>query len=232
MSDLRIALIAEGITDQVIIEAALKAILPRPFVLTLLQPESTRPELGGGWGGVLKWCRDFCARGFGSIESDPTLSLYDFVVIHLDADVAEKSYANYGEGIEQESTARQWTSLPCPMPCPPVDDAVFNVKNLLLSWLGIPEVGAKTVLCIPSKTSESWLAAAVFPENGDLLAELECDFDMAGKLSRLPLAQRIKKSKPAYMRHANRITNQWAAVRVMCSQADVFHRQVLCRVPG
>jgi hypothetical protein len=57
MSDLRIGLVAEGKTDQVVIEAALKAILERPFILTLLQPETSDPfgdagPLGGGWGGV------------------------------------------------------------------------------------------------------------------------------------------------------------------------------------
>ena len=49
MSELRIALVAEGPTDYVIIEAALKAVLPKPFILTQLQPEATRPDLGQGW---------------------------------------------------------------------------------------------------------------------------------------------------------------------------------------
>lgn len=52
MSDLRVALIAEGPTDVVVIEAALKALLPRSFVLAQLQPEPTRPKMGTGWGGV------------------------------------------------------------------------------------------------------------------------------------------------------------------------------------
>ena len=51
MSELRIALVAEGPTDAIVIEAALKALLPRPFVLTLVQPEETRPKLGAGWRG-------------------------------------------------------------------------------------------------------------------------------------------------------------------------------------
>ncbi|MEI8208133.1 MAG: hypothetical protein WCG16_02930 [Methylococcales bacterium] len=52
MSELRIALIAEGATDLIIIEAALKAIIKPPFILNLLQPEATRPDIGGGWCGV------------------------------------------------------------------------------------------------------------------------------------------------------------------------------------
>ena len=92
MSSPRIVLVAEGLTDLVIIKAALKAILPTPFVLTLLHPEATRPDLGQGWGGVLKWCRAFQARGYASLEDDPTLGFYDWIIIHLDADVADKSY--------------------------------------------------------------------------------------------------------------------------------------------
>jgi len=55
MSELAIGLVAEGPTDFVIIEAALRACLKRPFVLTLQQPEATRPEMQGGWGGVYKY---------------------------------------------------------------------------------------------------------------------------------------------------------------------------------
>lgn len=52
---LRIALVAEGTTEFEVIQAALQAILsPRSFVLTKLQPEETKPEMGTGWGGVLK----------------------------------------------------------------------------------------------------------------------------------------------------------------------------------
>jgi hypothetical protein len=59
---LQIALVAEGPTDFEVIQAALKAVLPTPFVMTLLQPESTQPRLGGGWGGVLKWCYEIQQR--------------------------------------------------------------------------------------------------------------------------------------------------------------------------
>ncbi|MHB1267957.1 MAG: hypothetical protein ACYCY2_10210 [Acidithiobacillus ferriphilus] len=101
MSDLRIALVAEGPTDLILIEAALKAILLRPFVLNQLQPEPTRPEMGGGWGGVFKWCQEFRRRGAVSIEEDPTLNHFDLVIVHLDADVADKTYADYGVTVEQ-----------------------------------------------------------------------------------------------------------------------------------
>ena len=52
---LRIALVAEGPTDYEAIQAALKAVLPQPFVMIQLQPEATGGMMGTGWCGVLKW---------------------------------------------------------------------------------------------------------------------------------------------------------------------------------
>lgn len=92
MSELRVALVAEGPTDAIVIEAALKALLPKPFVLALLQPERTLPKVGAGWGGVLRWCDDFAAREHACIEDDPTLPGFDLCILHVDADVTEASY--------------------------------------------------------------------------------------------------------------------------------------------
>ncbi len=77
---LRIGLVAEGPTDYEIINAALLAVLPVPFVMTLLQPENTQPQFGGGWGGVLKWCHAASRRHTGPLTQDPTLSLFDLLV--------------------------------------------------------------------------------------------------------------------------------------------------------
>lgn len=145
MSNPRIALVAEGPTDQVIIEAALKAILPSPFILTLLQPEATRPDLGRGWGGVLKWCQAFQSRGYASLEDDPILEFYDWVIIHLDADVADRSYADYGAALEQEQRM-DWKALPCSLACPPPAATVYNLTAVLLSWLGVPAPGKNGAL--------------------------------------------------------------------------------------
>ena len=63
---LRIALVAEGLTDGVVIEAALQAILcGRPFILKQIFPEGsdTFGEMGAGWVGVYRWCRQSARRG-------------------------------------------------------------------------------------------------------------------------------------------------------------------------
>ena len=223
MSDLRIALIAEGPTDQVIIESALKAILTQPFVLTLLQPEPTRPDLGGGWGGVLKWSREFCSRGFASLEEDPTLELYDLFILHLDADVAHFSYADYGAEIVQEAQQKGLGVLPCAQECPPPDASINSLKPVLLSWLGIVAIGDKTVLCIPSKSSEAWLAAAVYPDNQALLNALECALNMEARLAQLPKGQRIKKNVREYRNYADTVKTKWSVIRQKCTRANSFH---------
>lgn len=226
MSDLRIALIAEGPTDYVILEAVLRSILPSPFTLILLQPEATRPDLGGRWGGVMKWCGEFRSRGVGSIEEDPTLQLYDIVILHIDADVADKSYSDYGLEIAQEAQKAGLGLLPCALPCPPPGATVDKLTAVVLSWLDVTEFGNKTVLCVPSKSSEAWLAASVFPDNQALLADIECASDLGNRLAQLPKLQRIRKSKREYLPHSAVVTARWNDVRQVCSQADVFHRKI------
>ncbi len=220
MSDLHIALVAEGDTDYIIIEAALKAILPKPFVLTLLQPENTQPALGGGWCGVLKWCRQFHESGFAALENDPTLALFDLFIIHLDADVAYMAYADCGPATAQAASVLP--ALPCFRPCPPVIDTTEQLTTLLLGWLGLQQPGAKTVFCIPSLSSESWLAAALLPDGHDLLTNLECRLNLADSLSQLPKKQRIRKSTCEYRPKALAITQQWHKVCDLCSQAKAF----------
>ena len=122
------ALIAEGPTDRVIIESALRAILPAPFTLALLQPEPTHPQLGSGWCGVFKWCRAFAARTPSSLESDPTLPDFDLFVIHVDADVAEAHYTDGGDKLA--AAAPGLPSLPSAKPSGPGSDLRSSARTL------------------------------------------------------------------------------------------------------
>jgi hypothetical protein len=225
MSELRVALIAEGPTDSVLIEAALQAILPgRPFTLTTLQPEQTFSRMGTGWCGVFNWCRAFAARSHASLEADPTLPGFDLFVIHLDTDVADKSYADGGQAV---STAAQGLlSLPCAQPCPPPAGAADELRKRVLSWLGLVQVGPRTVLCVPSKAIEAWLAAGVLDEGHPLLSGLECKLSLEAQLAGLSRGQRIKKSRREYVAHAGSMTRKWARVTRTCTQAERFHRDV------
>lgn len=221
MSDLRVALVAEGPLDRVIIEAALKAIIARPFILTLLQPEPTDPRPTNGWCGVLKWCQQFAARAHASLEVDPTLAGFDLYVVHLDADVADRSYADGGHAVAQDSHG--WPSLPCSLPCPPAADSVNELRRRLVAWLGLVDLGPRTVLCVPLKASEAWLAAGVLDEAHELLDALECNPSVATRLAVLPKQQRIRKSQLEYQNHAGTMTRNSTRVMRTCTQAQRFH---------
>lgn len=226
MSEIRIALIAEGSLDRIVIEAALKAIVPGPFLLTLLQPEATRPRMGTGWSGVVKWCHATSLRHHGSLDADPILADFDVLIIHLDADVADMQYGDCGADITDFARRFNWQVLPCSMPCPPSAPTCDQLRYTVASWLGNATPGRKTVLCIPSKSAGTWLAAAALPATHPLLVNAECDLELENRLSRLPLAERIKKDQRDYRRHAARITNNWVQVSDLCAQARHFEQGV------
>ncbi|BBC22373.1 hypothetical protein [Pseudanabaena sp. ABRG5-3] len=172
-NELRIALVAEGPTDYVVIEAALRAILQPAFVMLQLQPEDTKPKMGKGWCGVLKWCNE---------RIDPTLFGFDLVIIHVDVDVATKKYANCGSSVENWVNEKSWENLPCNKPCPPVSDTVNALEDVIKSWLG----GIKpnhTVFCLPAQSSGTWLASALLPPSDHLLINTECNLTLESRLA-------------------------------------------------
>lgn len=231
MSDLRVALVAEGPTDAIVIEAALAALLPRPFVLTQLQPEPTYPKMGTGWGGVLRWCLELAARGHSRLEDDPTLPGFDLFILHVDADVAERAYEDVSPEIAALARQRAWPPLPSPAPCPPPSGSADAIRARLLAWAGLREPGPRTLLCVPSKATDAWLAAAVLEEASALLRDLECNLTLEARLAALPLRARIKKTPREYRARQRTVTEAWDTVRARCSQAQRFSTEVLARTP-
>jgi hypothetical protein len=226
MSELRVALVAEGPTDFILIEAALKALLPMPFLATLLQPEPIRPRLGEGWGGVLRWCLDFASCGYPRIEDDPRLPGFDLFVIHLDADVSESTYRALGQEIETIAAERRWPTLPCSLPCPPPENSANALRIRVLAWAGITQQGPRTVLCMPSKSTDAWLAAAVLVDEHRMLDGLECNSKIGAQLGTLPKAERIRKSQRRYREHAQQVAASWNVVRQRCSLAERFSSDI------
>lgn len=227
MSERRIALVAEGPTDYEVIHAALKAILREPFVLTLLQPEATQPLKGTGWGGVVKWCDAASQRHSGSLDTDATLGGFDFLIIHLDVDVALASYADYGPYLVDDANAKQWAVLPCAQPCPPVSDSTGPLTMAIKSWLGRATLGSKTVLCLPAQSTGTWLAAATLPAGHNLLAGAECNPALESKLGQLAKGLKIKKTQRDYREFAPAVSTNWATVKNLCGQAHAFEQAVL-----
>jgi hypothetical protein len=186
---LRVALVGEGPTERVVIEAALASILrERPFILKQLQPEESLPfgAIGTGWVGVYRWCRQAVARSGTSLRQDILYRADDLLLLHLDGDVADECYADGGivEAIQD---------LPCSAPCPPPAASTNPLRAVLLRWVGEPEVPPSTVLCTPSKSTEAWVVAALFPEDLAVERGIECWANPDGRLSQQPVERRIRK---------------------------------------
>jgi hypothetical protein len=222
MSNIRVALVVEGPLDRIILQAALNAIVPCPFILTVLQPEATKPKMGNGWSGVLKWCDAASDRHTGSLDNDPTLAGFDLLIIHIDADVADKKYLDCGQNIENLAISKNCHVLPCSVPCPPVGNTCQQLHNVIKSWLGNATIGQKTVLCLPSKSLGSWLAAAILPVSHTLMNNLECNPTLEQKLEQLPLKYRVKKNQADFRKHESSVKKNWNSIKSVCAQAAIF----------
>jgi hypothetical protein len=232
MSDLRIALVAEGKTDAIILEAALKAFLGRPFVLTLLQPETSDPSggagpMGGGWPGVYHWCRQVVAMNC-PVGNNPSLLGFDLILLHVDTDVAGMNYRQARPPIER-------MDLPCEKPCPPAADSVDALREVISRWLDLPAAGGppdRWVFCNPSKCSETWMVAACFWDRTPAIMEqIECNSGLENWLSQRPIREGRfirgrNKIVSQYRRSASNITHEWNEVERNCTQAVRFKAEV------
>jgi len=209
MSDpIRIALVAEGPTDGVVIRAALRSMLPsRPFVLQQIFPEGSVSfgELGSGWVGVYRWCRQAAARGNGRLCNDLLVfQNYDLVLLHLDADVAA---ATYDEGSIPPHPADG--KLPCECACPPPSASTNALRSVLLSWCGESTVPERVVVCMPSKNTEAWVVAALFPNDHAASEGIECYSNPEARLGQQKKSVRIRKKLRDYQAKAGEMEQAW-----------------------
>ncbi len=205
----RILLVAEGITDYVVLSAAIEVILGgRAFDLKLHQPDASvaftgqgaAGAFGSGWSGVLKWMLATVGRT-GKLSSDPLFLNTDLLILHLDADVASlKPEQNNDHSIDGLVS-----DLPCAEDCPPASATTNRLRALMLKWVGENATPNNTVLCTPSKSTEAWIVALFFPADKELIKRVfECHPNPAGRLSVQPKAQRFAKSEKDYRaRHEN-----------------------------
>jgi hypothetical protein len=224
---LRVALVAEGPTDKVVLEAALSSMLGgRSFIFRQLQPEESLPfgPIGTGWVGVYKWCREAARRDDGSLRHDILYKTYDILILQLDADVAEKTYAS---GNIQKAAE----DLPCSNPCPPPSASTNPLRNVLLRWAGENNVPPKTVLCTPSKSTEAWVVAALFPNDEATLNGIECWPHPERRLGQQPASQRIQRRLEDFENRFEELKGAWPNVAASLTEAQRFQTEFLALVP-
>lgn len=141
--------------------------------------------MGGGWGGVYSWCRQLVSMQV-PVAHNPSLSGFDLILLHVDADVANERYGNAnitdGPG-----------DLPCQRPCPPAADSVNELRKVLMGWLdlqGIEALPGRWIFCNPSMCPEAWLITALYGDTEpEVMTEIECNRNLGNWLSRRPIAE-------------------------------------------
>ncbi len=179
-------------------------------------------ELGGGWPGVYRWCRQSAEERGGSVLNSTVLRNHDLVIVQVDADVAKVTYAS-GNVLGPATD-----DLPCEEPCPPASATTNRLRAVVSNWLGLTR-GGPVVLCIPSKNMDTWMVAAVLPDFVSAQgAAWECVYT---PLSRLPKALRFPKSQQGYEAQRGKLTNAWAQVSSQLHEAARFERDFRSILP-
>ena len=165
---LRIAMVVEGPTDFIVLDAVISSLLPdREIEFQSLQPEfsaafQVQPgPTGLGWPGVYRWCAQVTNEAQGRVSDSSLFAFHQILVVQVDADVAGMTYQN---GWIDDPTG----DLPCEKPCPPPTATTDALRQVVLRWLGEPVAPVRCVLCTPSKSIETWVMAALFPGNKEV----------------------------------------------------------------
>lgn len=163
------------------------------------------------------------AGNFNQLDQLPGLENYDAIIIHLDADVAGMNYLHCGPAIATLTTKMGWLLLPCQQRTLPA--TLQSLEKVIASWilpLNLTHPG--NLLCLPAQAMESWLAAAVLPPTHHLLNNIEINSNLEAQLKLLPQNLKMKKDIKTYRQKAPMISKNWATVKQVCSQADVFDK--------
>ena len=236
MSDpLRIAAAVEGPTDAIVLRAILSALLPdMEFEFQTLQPEGSVAfgfpsfgRTGAGWAGVCRWSRQSVREGDGSVSGSSVLSYHDVLIVHVDADVAGKTYA---DGNIRDAPCED---LPCERPCPPPHETTNALRAVILNWLGEHERPPRIVLCTPSKSIEAWVLAAIWPENRMVRRDdWECRPNPEDQLGALPKPRRFRKRPDDYRSKKSEIVEGWPQVSQRLTEAARFEAEILAAIPA
>lgn len=229
---LSVAFVMEGPTDYTVLRAAVRALLNgRDFEPTVLSPEldeNLAAKTAGGWGGVYKWCRQVVDQAGGAAGDNPVFERHDALIIQVDADVARKKYKDCA--IKDAPN----DDLPCEEACPEARDTTDPLRLVLLGWLNEAAIPPNGLFCTPSKSTETWVLVALFPDDESAKkADIECRWDCEVRLRKYGLIKSGQKLIHKYQENEEGIAAGWATVRKRCSEAERFSSDFLAMVgPG
>jgi len=204
------------------------------YTLTQLQPELSDGlnnggfgSTGSGWGGVYQWCRQMVNMDL-ALADNRFLQKFDIIIIHLDADVAEKNYSD--ANIKNPNK----NDLPCVQACPPASPTIQALERVVLGWLNLKEqLSHPFVMCIPSKCTEA--IALYGADDPNILVDIECHSNIENYLAQKPARERLirnrsgkmKKITQKYSEKSRQISSQWYYLTQKCNQAEKFTQQIV-----
>lgn len=212
----RVAIVCEGLTDLVVLQAVLNAIFG-DHIPTLLQPEElpggAAGPFGGGWKGVRAWCQQLAAQG--GLDASPLADTYDLLILHVDADIARDP------------------EIACAQPAPPILPTLEALERVLLTWLQADATPERLVLCVPAQATEAWMIAMLadqglaLPDNFTLSPALECEPDPAAILAakkqrRLADKKSLQKTRRVYASLHFELEQGWPQAVARCVSAARF----------
>jgi hypothetical protein len=147
------AIVAEGITDQIIIDNLIQIVGERHFdddvFVTFAQPIRDETDLHtaphAGWELVFEYCE---------LRIEEALSANDYVVIHIDTDQCD--HQNFGVAITEGGVER------------PYDAIVNDVRDTLIEKIGpanYAEYAGRILFAIAVHSTECWLLLVLFNEH-------------------------------------------------------------------
>ena len=108
-------------------------------------------------------------------------------------------------------------------PCPPPEATTNALRGVVLNWLGEPKCPRRVVLWTPSKNTEAWVLAAMWPENKLVQREdWECHPNPGGQLAALSKDQAFKKRPEHYQRVSHALTKAWPSISARLTEAKRF----------
>ena len=154
---------------------------------------------------------------------------FDLLIIHVDADIAERGYSD-ANIVPDAGDLR----LPCDRPCPPASRTANALRRVILSWCGENGAPKGVVICIPSKNTEAWVVAMLFPADPVVSGRIEfqCLNNPAARLAQQSKRHRLKKSQRDYQDRSSQLETEWPRISAQggLSEASRFRADITASI--
>ncbi|NQT34985.1 hypothetical protein HQ587_07340 [bacterium] len=207
---MRVGIVAEGITDILVIEKIVRSCLD-DIDVKRIQPDY--PHCLGsksGWKGVRSWCEEF-GEELETYLIGITNKPINVLIIHLDASMAHKVNAN--------------------KPCPPASDSTDILRDIIrMNWLGLQSKPPYLVFVTPSLQTETWVVGVL----DQTFPNLECSDKVEGELVRRRKLRwkggrrrprKLQKSYKRYKPLAKQVAESFQDLCKICTEADRFKNE-------